>query len=215
MTESQPGPRGRTASPVDDADRAALALVSAGQLDSLQELYDRYRVMSYSIALRITSDAALAEDVVQDAFLGVWRNASRYVEGRGSVKTWLLSIVHHRAVDAVRRRRPTTDLPDHEDVPPSALTLPDIWPDVAADLDRAEIAAALASLSDVQREAIELAYWGGLTQQEIAERTGTPLGTVKSRVRLGLLALRRALTGEDEISGEAAMSGEPAEDGAS
>jgi RNA polymerase sigma-70 factor (ECF subfamily) len=131
------------------------------------------------------------------------------------VKTWLLSIVHHRAVDAVRRRRPTTDLPDREDVPPSALTLPDIWPDVAADLDRAEIAAALASLSDVQREAIELAYWGGLTQQEIAERTGTPLGTVKSRVRLGLLALRRALTGEDEISGEAAMSGEPAEDGAS
>ena len=209
MTESQPGLRGRTASPVDDADRAALALVTAGQLDALQELYDRYRVMAYSIALRITTDAALAEDVVQDAFLGVWRNSSRYVEGRGSVKTWLLSIVHHRAVDAVRRRRPTTDLPDREDVPPPALTLPDIWPDVAADLDRAAIAAALATLSDVQREAIELAYWGGLTQQEIAERTGTPLGTVKSRVRLGLLAMRRTLTGEHE------MSGEPAGDGVS
>src|SRR6185503_5190976 len=131
------------------------------------------------------------------AFLGVWRNASRYVEGRGSVKTWLLSIVHHRAIDAVRRRRPTTELPEREDIPPPQLTVPDIWPDVAAELDRAEIAAALATLSPAQREAIELAYWGGLTQQEIAERTGAPLGTVKSRVRLGLLALRRALVGDE------------------
>jgi RNA polymerase sigma-70 factor (ECF subfamily) len=196
VNEGQLGPRGRTASPVDDADRAVLALVTAGQLDALQELYDRYRTMAYSIALRITSDASLAEDVVQDAFLGVWRNASRYVEGRGSVKTWLLSIVHHRAVDAVRRRRPTTELPEREDVPPPALQMPDLWDDVAAGLDRAAIARALTKLSDVQREAIELAYWGGLTQQEIAERTGTPLGTVKSRVRLGLLALRAALAGE-------------------
>ena len=193
MTESQPGPRGRTASPVDDADRAALALVTAGQLDALQELYDRYRVMAYSIALRITSDASLAEDVVQDAFLGVWRNASRYVEGRGSVKTWLLSIVHHRAVDAVRRRRPTTALPERETTPPPALTLPDIWNEVAAGLDRDAIAGAMATLTEVQREAIELAYFSGLTQQEIADRTATPLGTVKSRMRLGLLAMRRSL----------------------
>jgi RNA polymerase sigma factor (sigma-70 family) len=200
MSESSTGQRGRSTSPTDDADRAVLALVTAGQLDALQELYDRYRVMAYSIALRITTDASLAEDVVQDAFLGVWRNASRYVEGRGSVKTWLLSIVHHRAVDAVRRRKPTTELPEREDVPPPQLTLPDIWQDVAAGLDRTEIAAAMATLSDVQREAIELAYWGGLTQQEIAERTGAPLGTVKSRVRLGLLALRRALTGEEGIA---------------
>src|SRR5436305_1032499 len=174
MNEIESGARARSASPVDDADRAVLALITAGQLDALQELYDRYRVMAYSIALRITTDASLAEDVVQDAYLGVWRNASRYVEGRGSVKTWLLSIVHHRAVDAVRRRRPTSDLPEREDVPPPALTLPDIWPEVAAGLDRSEIAAALATLSDVQREAIELAYWRGLTQQEIAEQTGTP-----------------------------------------
>src|SRR6476661_11045243 len=137
------GPRGRVASAADDADRAVLVLVAAGQLDALQELYDKYRVMAYSIALRITADASLAEDVVQDAFLGVWRNASRYVEGRGSVKTWVLAIVHHRAVDAVRRRRPTTELPEREDIPPPQLTVPDIWPDVAAELDRAEIAAAL------------------------------------------------------------------------
>ncbi len=208
MNESQLRPRGRTASAADDADRAVLELVANGQLDSLQELYDRYKTMAYSIALRITSDASLAEDVVQDAYMGVWRNAGRYIEGRGSVKTWMLSIVHHRAVDAVRRRRPTTELPEREDVPPPALQLPDIWQDVAAGLDRDEIAAAMATLSDVQREAIEMAYWGGLTQQEISERTGTPLGTVKSRVRLGLLALRRALVGEDDgRSGQLAGDG--------
>jgi RNA polymerase sigma factor (sigma-70 family) len=196
VNESQTGLRGRAASPADDADRAVLALVADGQLDSLQELYDRYRTMAYSIALRITTDASLAEDVVQDAFLGVWRNAARYVEGRGSVKTWVLSIVHHRAVDAVRRRRPTSSLPEREETPPPALTLPDVWQEVVGNLDRAEIAGAMATLTDVQREAIELAYWGGLTQQEIAAQTGAPLGTVKSRVRLGLLALRRSLVGD-------------------
>jgi RNA polymerase sigma-70 factor (ECF subfamily) len=193
MTESQTGLRGRSTSPTDDADRAVLALVTAGQLDALQELYDRYRVMAYSIALRITSDASLAEDVVQDAFLGVWRNASRYVDGRGSVKTWLLSIVHHRAVDAVRRRRPTTELPEREDVPPTAFQLPDIWHEVAAGLDRTEIAAAMATLPDVQRQAIELAYYGGLSQSEVAERLGQPLGTIKSRTFAGLSRLRELL----------------------
>jgi len=196
MNAGDGGLSGRIASPADDADRAVLLRVANGQLDALQDLYDTYRTMAYSIALRITADASLAEDVVQDAFLGAWRNAARYVEGKGSVKTWLLSIVHHRAVDAVRRRRPTSELPEREATPPASLTLPDIWPEVAGNLDRDAIAVALETLSDVQREAIELAYFGGLTQQEIAARTGTPLGTVKSRIRLGLLALRRALVGD-------------------
>ena len=203
MTDRDGGLSGRVASSTDDADRDVLARVSNGELDALQDLYDRYRTMAYSIALRITADASLAEDVVQDAFLGAWRNAARYVEGRGSVKTWLLSIVHHRAVDAVRRRRPTTELPEAEAPPPPSLRLPDIWGEVAGNLDREEIAAALATLSDVQREAIELAYFGGLTQVEIADRTGAPLGTVKSRVRLGLLAMRAALTGETGVPDEA------------
>src|SRR5215208_5240341 len=172
MSDPSGGYSGRTASPSDDAGRAVLVRVADGQLDALQDLYDKYRTMAYSIALR------LAEDVVQDAFLGAWRNAARYVEGRGSVKTWLLSIVHHRAVDAVRRRRPTTELPETESVAPANLTLPDIWHEVAGNLERDEIATALATLSDVQREALELAYFGGLTQQEIAVRTGAPLGTV-------------------------------------
>jgi RNA polymerase sigma-70 factor (ECF subfamily) len=203
VTDRDGGLSGRVASSTDDADRDVLARVSNGELDALQDLYDRYRTMAYSIALRITADASLAEDVVQDAFLGAWRNAARYVEGRGSVKTWLLSIVHHRAIDAVRRRRPTSELPEAEAPPPPALTLPDIWKEVAGNLDREAIAAALATLSDVQREAIELAYFGGLTQIEIADRTGAPLGTVKSRVRLGLLAMRAELTGAAPDASEA------------
>jgi RNA polymerase sigma-70 factor (ECF subfamily) len=183
----------RVASVADDADRAVLGRIADGELRALDELYERYKTMAYSIAYRITNDATLAEDVVQDAFLGAWRNAARYVEGRGSVKTWLLSIVHHRAIDAVRRRRPTTELPEREAVPPEALRLPDVWAEVASRLDADTVRAALAALSDVQREAIELAYFGGLTQLEVAERTATPLGTVKSRMRLGLLAMRRVL----------------------
>ena len=193
MSQLDPSSRLRVASPADEADRAVLVRLADGELDALGDLYDRYKTMAYSIAYRITNDATLAEDVVQEAFLGAWRNAARYVEGRGSVKTWLLAIVHHRAIDAVRRRRPTTELPDVELPPPDALRLPDVWAEVAAGLDAATVQDALATLSDVQREAIELAYFNGLTQQEIADQTATPLGTVKSRMRLGLLAMRRHL----------------------
>jgi RNA polymerase sigma-70 factor (ECF subfamily) len=200
--------RGTGRSPVaattdGQSDEALLAGLVGGRLDALDRLYDRYRTMAYSIALRITNDATLAEDVVQDAFLGAWRNASRYAESRGTVRTWLLSIVHHRAIDAVRRRRPTTELASTPDgAPPAELTLPDIWPEVSAGLDRDTVRAALSSLSDVQREAIELAYFSGLTQNEIAERTNTPLGTVKSRIRLGLLTMRRSIVGDEGGFGE-------------
>jgi RNA polymerase sigma-70 factor, ECF subfamily len=180
--------------PTDDADERFIDRIAGGDLDALEGLYERYRTMAYSIALRITGEPSAAEDVVQEAFLGAWRNAARYAESRGSVKTWLLSIVHHRAIDAVRRRRATVDLPERDDAPPPALRLPDLWGEVAANLDADEVRAALASLSDVQREALELAYFGGLTQTEIAERTGTPLGTVKSRMRLGLLSMREMLS---------------------
>ena len=208
MTETSGPLPLRVATAADDADRAVLTRISSGDLHALDELYDRYKTMSYSIAYRITSDATLAEDVVQDAFLGVWRNAARYIEGRGSVKTWLLSIVHHRAIDAVRRRRPTVELPDREEAPPVALQLPDVWAEVSATLDADTVRGALQVLSDVQREAIELAYFSGLTQVEIAERTDTPLGTVKSRMRLGLLAMRRVLLeaeglGDDREAGPA------------
>lgn len=188
----------RTPNPVDDLDRDVLARIAQGQLDAVEELYERYRTVAYSIALRITSEPSTAEDVVQEAFLGAWRNAARYTESRASVRTWLLAIVHHRAIDAVRRRRPTTELPEFDAVPPPAMWVPDVWGEVSGRLDQGTVRAALAELSDVQREALELAYFGGLTQQEIALRTGTPLGTVKSRMRLGLLSLRRILTGQGE-----------------
>jgi RNA polymerase sigma-70 factor (ECF subfamily) len=155
----------RTPSAVDEADRAALARIAGGELVALEYLYDRYKTMAYSIAYRITNDATLAEDVVQDAFLGAWRNAARYIEGRGSVKTWLLSIVHHRAIDAIRRRRPTTELPEIDAGLPEALTLPDVWAEVSASLDSVMVREALVALSDVQREALELAYFGGLTHR--------------------------------------------------
>jgi len=196
MSETEARPRLRQSSSVDDADRAVLVRIADGELDALEVLYDRYKTMAYSIAYRITADAGLAEDVVQDAFLGAWRNAARYAEARGSVKKWLLAIVHHRAIDAIRRRKPTVELPEREEVPPASMQLPDVWAEVSADLDADSIKIALTTLSPVQREAIELAYFGGLTQQEIAARTGAPLGTVKSRMRLGLLSMRRFLMGD-------------------
>ena len=183
--------------PSDDApaptDEQLMARVAALDPAAVEALYERYSSMAFGLASRITGDPSLAEDVVQDAFLGVWRSASRYADSRASARTWVLSIVHHRAIDAIRRRRPTSGLPDTDAPIPRSLVVDDAWPLVAGRLDRAAIVAALATLPDVQREAIELAYFGGLTQPEIAERTGAPLGTVKSRVRLGLLALREAL----------------------
>ncbi len=186
---------GRLEEPTDETLLAGLA---AGRLDALDTLYDRYRTMAFGIARRITADDALAEDVVQEAFLGAWRGAERYVAGRGSVRTWLLSIVHHRAIDAVRRRRPASELPAEQEGErtPEALVMPDVWGEVSGRLDRDAIATALASLPDAQREALELAYWSGLTQVEIAERTGVPLGTVKGRVRLALVSMRRLLAAD-------------------
>ena len=197
----------RVATVVDDADRAVLGRIADGELRALDELYERYKTMAYSIAYRITNDATLAEDVVQDAFLGAWRNAARYLEERGSVKTWLLAIVHHRAIDSVRRRRPTAELPEREAIPPAELRLPDVWAEVSSRLDVDTVRDALATLSDVQREAIELAYFGGLTQVEVAERTATPLGTVKSRMRLGLLAMRRVLLDAENRALPASVQG--------
>ncbi len=194
MNESH-APGGSLSASAALSDEALLERVARADAGALDLLYERHRSMAYALAVRITGDAALAEDVLQEAFLGIWRNASRYTAARASARTWVLSIVHHRAIDAVRRRRPSSDLPDDDALPPASLVVPDIWDAVSGRLDRAAIVTALATLPDVQREAIELAYFSGLTQQEIAARTGAPLGTVKSRVRLGLLALRRAVGG--------------------
>jgi RNA polymerase sigma factor (sigma-70 family) len=199
MSDTSAAPAAGSGSLADPSDESLLAGLAAGRLEDLDALYDRYKTMAYGIARRITADDVLAEDVVQDAFLGAWRSADRYVPGKGSVRTWLLSIVHHRAIDAVRRRRPTSELPAEEEGArtPDALTFPDVWGEVAGRIDRETVATALATLPAPQREAVELAYFAGLTQVEIAERTGVPLGTVKGRVRLALVALRRELAGPE------------------
>lgn len=165
-----------------------------GDQDALSLLYDRYQAQMYGLAMRITNDASVAQDAVQEAFVGIWRNASRYVESRASVRTWMLSITHHRSIDLVRRRRSNVPLPEGE-VADESLTAPDVWPEVARAADADAVRAAISRLSSEQREAIELAYFEGLTQAEIAARVGAPLGTIKSRVRLGLMQLRRHLEG--------------------
>jgi RNA polymerase sigma-70 factor (ECF subfamily) len=174
-------------------DEELLERLAAGADEAaLSQLYDRYQAAMYGLAMRITNDSALAQDAVQEAFVGVWRNAARYSETRASVRTWMLSITHHRAIDILRRRRPASPLPETEQVHESMRT-PDVWQEVARADDAKAVRAAMDDLSREQREAIELAYFGGLTQTEIATRVGIPLGTVKSRVRLGLAALRRTL----------------------
>lgn len=172
--------------------------IAGGDATALGVLYDRHGPSAFGLALRIVRDRSLAEDVVQEAFLGAWRNAGRYDATRAEVRTWIMAIVHHRSIDVVRKRRPESDLPADGPSPPGLVT-PDIWPEVAAHLDSAVVREALAALGPAQREAIELAYFSGLTHKEIAHRTGAPLGTVKGRVRLGLLSLRASLAPDGAV----------------
>ncbi|HUQ43515.1 MAG TPA: sigma-70 family RNA polymerase sigma factor [Candidatus Limnocylindria bacterium] len=189
--------------PGDGADRALIRDLAAGNITALELLYDKYRVLAYSIAFRVTGDWAAAEDVLQEAFLALWRNPTAYEPERGSLKTWFLTIVRHRAIDANRRRHVTSELPNLDNPLPAGLSIPDIWPDVSARLDAEVARAALSELSAVQREAIELAYFGGLTHVAIALRTQVPVGTAKSRIRLGLATLRRVLVDVTPDTGRA------------
>lgn len=188
-------PAADSAQAAEPTDEALIERLATGaDREALSDLYDRYQGVMYGLAMRITRDQALAQDAVQEAFIGVWRNASRYAASRASVRTWMLSITHHRAIDILRRRKPTTELPESDTVEP-ALTAPDVWPEVARALDRDTVKEAMDGLPEAQRETISMAYFDGLTQVEIADRTGVPLGTVKSRVRLGLAQMRRTLEG--------------------
>ena len=138
----------------------------------------------------------LAEDVVQETFLAVWRQAGSFSPERGSIRAWLFSIARHRAIDITRGRsfrRERISLDEIGFEPRS----PDVWQEVSRGLDRARVRQAVATLPESQREAIMLAYFGGQTQQEISENTGLPLGTVKGRMRLGLQKLRSLLTETD------------------
>ena len=172
------------------SDEALVALVARSSDAALGELYDRHGRTAYGLALRVVRDAALAEDVVQEAFLGVWRSAARFVPERAKASTWIMTFVHRRAVDVVRReeRRRAEPL-DRADQPATGSTEEVAW----LRFERERVQNALAQLPDQQREAIELAYYGGFTQVQLAERLGQPLGTIKSRVFNGLGRLRELL----------------------
>ena len=159
---------------------------------SLAALYDRYHLLAFSLALRVVNDRGRAEDVVQDAYLSVWRKAGSYVEGRGSVKTWLTSIVRNRAIDLVRARR-ESDSDDEAVLLAIRDPRPSVIEQVTATLDRDVIRGAIGELPLEQRQAIAMAYFEGLSHSEISDATGLPLGTVKSRIRLGMHRLRGLL----------------------
>jgi len=175
------------------SDEALVALVARGDDTAVAELYDRVGRIAYGLAYRVLRDARLAEDAVQEAFLVVWRTAASFSADRAKASTWILTLVHRRAVDLVRReeRRRTESYDEtggyEHGSDPSAEDA--AW----LHFDRARVQEALKHLPDTQREAIELAYYGGFSQSELAERLGLPLGTIKSRMFAGLARLRELL----------------------
>jgi RNA polymerase sigma-70 factor (ECF subfamily) len=177
------------------SDEALVALAARGEEAALAELYDRHGGVAYGLAYRVLRDEGLAQDAVQEAFLALWRTAGSFVAERARASTWLLTLVHRRAVDLVRReqRRRAEPL----DTAPEPATADTAADDAWLRLERERVQDALRQLPDAQREAIELAYYGGFTQSELAERLGEPLGTIKSRMFTGLARLRELL-GEAE-----------------
>ncbi len=177
----------------DMDDAALLHAMQGGDESSVAVLYDRYGGAAYGLAHRITNDATLAEDVVQDAFVSVWKQCARFDGSRGQAKSWLMTIVHHKAVDTVRRRagRPERPLPEGFDEPVAVLGRPDELTERS--MDAAAVRNAVRGVPEDQRTTIMMAYFEGLTHIEIAERMKVPLGTVKSRLRIGLEKMRAEL----------------------
>lgn len=153
----------------------------------MAELYDRYSPVVYAVALRVLGDTMAAEDVLQEVFLQLWRNPGAFDAARGSLGAWLAVISRNRAIDALRKRKPETDI---EDVVVS------VAPDLASQADRSRAAekvrGLLGAMPQSQRKALEMAYFQGLSHSEIANKTGEPLGTIKTRIRAGLITLRKA-----------------------
>ena len=201
-TPDTPGRRGRAQrGPVggrgsDPADVQIIQRVVAGDQQALGELYDRWSKPAFSLARRVCADEGLAEDVVQEVFIAFWREPGRFDPARGAFGSWLLTLVHHKAVDAVRResaiRRRT--VPAAEDGEEWSVA-PGPGADQAAlgAVVAGQVRDALGRLPDEQREALALAYYGGYTQREVATLTGVPLGTVKSRMFTGVQRLRSVL----------------------
>ena len=190
-------PPGRTGVPyADQDDRSLVALVTAGDSAALEALYARYGRGCYGLARRILVDEQLAQDVVQEVFLAVWRDAGRFDAGKGAFSTWLLSMTHHKAVDSVRREENLRKRRTAEDVLDSQESdAPRVDDAVWSLVRRERVRTALKDLPAPQREALTLAYFGGYTQREIAGLTATPLGTVKTRMLAGMRRMKESLDG--------------------
>ncbi len=168
------------------------AQLQRGEAVGVEALYDKYGRLAYGLAYRILNDRSAAEDVVQEAFLGLWRNARSFDPGRGNLRSWLLTIVHNRAIDRLRgttRMRKETQIETVERL----LEVPDAWETVSTRIEQRQIREGFAQLPDAQRQTLELAYFGGFTHLEIAGQMGVPLGTVKGRMRMGLEKMRTFL----------------------
>ena len=176
-------------------DRALVARVTEGDGGALEALYGRYGRACYALARRILADEQLAQDAVQEVFLTVWRDASRFDATRGGFSTWLLSMTHHKAVDSVRReenlRKRRTSADVLETTEAEARVDDEVW----SLLRRERVRTVLKTLPEPQREALVLAYFGGYTQREIAGLTATPLGTVKTRMLAGMRRMKDSLDG--------------------
>lgn len=182
----------------DPGDADLVARLRAGDRSAVDDLYERFRRPAFALARRVLADDVLAEDVLQDAFLAVWRDPGAYDGTRGSFASWFLAMVHHKAVDAVRReesqRRRQARAEDEVALAAPTATADvedDVWGRVVAD----RVRSALGNLPEAQREALTLAYYGGYTQREVAALTDAPLGTVKTRMLAGMRRLKTELGG--------------------
>jgi len=169
------------------SDLATVTAMKSGDQSAMAELYDRYSSVVYAVALRVLGDTGAAEDVLQEVFLQLWRNPGAFDAARGSLGAWLAVIARNRAIDSLRKRRPETEIDD---------VIVSVAPDLASDADRSraaqKIRVMLGEMPTAQRSALELAYFEGMSHSEIATKTGEPLGTIKTRIRAGLTALRKA-----------------------
>ncbi len=184
------------------ADEELMQLVPRGRADAFEVVYDRHADAAFSLAYRMCGQRALAEDVVQEAFMALWRSGARYERDRGSVRTWILGIVHNRAIDALRRRTVRDRGRISDEGIEERIAAPERTDVEVARRDEArEVRDALDELPAEQSRVIELAYFGGLTHVEIASMLDTPVGTIKGRMRLGLAKMRMALDDPTELVG--------------
>ncbi len=182
-------------------DESLIRLITEGQSAALGVLYDRYGRLVFSLAFQVTSDAAVAEEITQEVFLQIWNKATTYQSSQGKVTTWITSVARHRAIDSLRRRgaRPEGHQIDFEDSEEPDLVDPVAVEEQVEFSQRSKaVRRAIARLPPDQKKALALAFFKGLTHQEIAEQTGEPLGTVKTRIRLAMIKLKQILG--DEIN---------------